>query len=83
LCCRKDSLAIQAIVSFVCFVYLWFTSPTVDLAEAKLQWSEQEHLARQPATLALPTADRHRSQPLAGIEKDGPRRHPARRPFHR
>jgi hypothetical protein len=43
---------------------------TVDWAEAKLPWTQQEHLARQPATLALATADRHRIHPLTGIEKD-------------
>jgi hypothetical protein len=43
---------------------------TVDWAEAKLPWSQQEHLARQAATLALATADRHRIHPLEGIEKD-------------
>jgi hypothetical protein len=43
---------------------------TVDWAGAKLPWSQQEHLARQRATLALATADRHRIHPLAVIEKD-------------
>ncbi len=35
--------------------------------ESKLPWSQQEHLAQQAATLALPIADH---QPLVGIEKD-------------
>ena len=43
---------------------------TVDLAGAKFQWSQQEHLACQAATLALATAERQRSQSLTVIEKD-------------
>jgi hypothetical protein len=43
---------------------------TVDWAEARLPRSQQEHLARLAAKLALATADRHRIHPLAVIEKD-------------
>ncbi len=48
----------------------WLGSKRSIGPEAKLPWSQQEHLARPAATVALPTADRHRSHPLAGVEKD-------------
>jgi hypothetical protein len=68
-CCAGAGTHSPSRQSFLSW-FSWFTSPTVDWAEAKLPWSQQEHLAQPTATLALATADRQCSQSLEGIEKD-------------
>jgi hypothetical protein len=61
LAARTHSPSRQSFLSCVSW-FSWFTSPTVDWAEAKLPWSQQEHLARQAATVTGPNVDRQGRQ---------------------